>query len=135
LINLEEEMPKGLIKEENMRDKEVMLIKCTAQDVADYMRYRHERDEKSFIDKLITPIFSPFESEEDFALESFNKFIKYRYFTSKVDEDLLDLYDKNFIADISGVNILSDVSDLSKGDFNPRSGNLWGLPQRWIALY
>jgi hypothetical protein len=34
-------------------------------------------------------------------------------------------------------DILSKLKKHSAGDanFNPRSGNLWGLPQRWIALY
>jgi prepilin-type N-terminal cleavage/methylation domain-containing protein len=35
---------------------------------------------------------------------------------------------------ISYINFVSKYNAVPR-DFNPRSGNLWGLPQRWIALY
>jgi hypothetical protein len=109
-----------LISEGKMYGEEVVLIKCTAEDIADYMKYRKDEAERSFFTMMIEDAVRPpsSETEEDYALGSFNEFIKYRYITSKLDKDLFDIHDKYFIADISEVNIAGMGLDLSGGDFS-----------------
>jgi hypothetical protein len=65
-------------------------------------------------------------------IEFFKDF--FSYYPSAQYSNVLTAKVKDSVS-IIGLAINKGSTELINLIFNPRSGNLWGLPQRWIALY
>jgi hypothetical protein len=93
-----------------------VLIKCTAQDVKDYLQYKqaYERTLSTSFNNLWDKVKYSLQTktekdiEAEHARGSFNDFVKYRYYTSELFEpEQADLINFNLIADISALDLSS----------------------------
>lgn len=112
-------LAKQLYEEKEMPS--VKLIKTTLEDIKDYMRFRQEEANKFSLTKTFNYFFKKdnihSETEANYAQKSFNEFIKYRYYTSKLDADSVLEEGVNYIADISFLD-LSEGINLEDADFS-----------------